>query len=95
MIIAGSTLRITIVINEDIGASGTAVIKYKNLTAEGTWTATVEDSGKGRVFFVVPAGFMSVNGEWKVWGVYTFEDGRLLNTPAKQFTVYAEGTVDR
>lgn len=95
MIIAGSTLKVTLAINEDIGMGGTATIGYSNSGGSGSWVATVEDSETGQISYTIPAGSLTRTGVWNVWGTYVFEDGRRLITPAKQFTVYAEGTVDK
>lgn len=95
MIIAGSSLRISISIDEDIGSSGTASISFLNRISTGSWPATVSDTATGEAYYDASPVDMSVDGTWTVWATYVFTDGRTLKTPAKQFTVYVEGTVQR
>lgn len=94
MIIAGSSLRITISVGEDIGA-GTAVIKFKSPSSQGVWTAVVDDASTGTIHYDAIPSDIAVVGTWAVWAVYTLADARVWKTAAKQFTVYEEGTVQR
>ena len=95
MIIAGSSLRLNISIGEDIGATGTAVFGYVNKNTSGTLAATVSDTLTGTAYRNLTPVDMSITGIWTVWATFTLGDGRVLKTPARQFTVYAEGTVQR
>lgn len=95
MVIAGSSLRINISIGEDIGATGSAVITISNTATTGTYAAYVKDASKGAIYQDLTPGQLSITGLWTVWAKYTLGDGRTLTTPARQFTVYPEGTVLR
>ena len=95
MIIAGSSLRVSISIGEDIGSGGTVTIGYQNPTLGGVWPGTVSDAEAGTAYYDISPAELSVTGLWTVWATYTLLDGRVLKTPARQFTVYAEGTVQR
>lgn len=96
MIIAGSSLEIAFAIGEDItGLMGATISYISPLGHTGTWTAGVVDVETGRVAFQATPSHMSETGVWRVWATYAFPGGVTWKTPAKQFTVYAEGTVQR
>jgi hypothetical protein len=59
------------------------------------WLATIEDTSIGTAYYDISPSELSIAGLWTVWATYTLLDGRVLKTPARQFTVYAEGTVQR
>lgn len=95
MIIAGSSLRVTIAIDEDIGPTGTAQVRYNNSEGAASKAAVIDDSERGLVHIDFSPAELSQIGTWSVWGYYLAEDGRTLMTPAKQFKVFAEGTVQQ
>ena len=79
-------------IGEDItGASAT--ISYINQSTVGGWPALIADAEKGTVFHDMSPAELTILGKWSVWATYVMPDGKVIKTPAKQFTVYAEGTV--
>jgi hypothetical protein len=92
MIIAGSNLRISMSIGEDI-TGATATISYINQSDTGTWPALIADAETGTIFYDMNPAELSVLGKWSVWATYVLADAKVIKTPAKQFTVYAEGTV--
>jgi len=94
MIIAGSDLKVIISIGLDIG-TGSAQFSYQNKSVSGTVDATVVDSETGTVSYDFSPSQLAVTGSWSVWGIYTFENGKVVRTAAKVFTVYQEGTVQK
>jgi len=94
MIIAGSDLRVSISIGEDI-TGATATISYINQSSTGVWNALIADEEKGTVFYDITPAELSVSGKWTVWATYDLADGKRIVTPAKQFTVFVEGTVQQ
>jgi hypothetical protein len=92
MIIAGSNLRVVFSIEEDI-TGATATIEFVNSTSSGLWNASIEDAKTGTIFYDISPAVLSVTGKWKVWATYHLAAGGTYKTPAKQFTVYTEGTV--
>lgn len=94
MIIAGSDLRVSISIGEDV-TGATASISYINQSDSGSMAATISDAENGTVFVDLTPAMLSVLGKWTVWATFTLADAKVVKTPAKQFTVYAEGTVQQ
>jgi len=95
MVIAGSSLRIIVSIGENIGETGSAILTVSNSQGIGTYAAYIQDASKGTVYQDFTPGQLSTTGIWNVWAKYTLQDGRIFTTPARQFTVYPEGTVLR
>jgi len=79
-------------IGEDI-TGATATISYANQSDTGIWSALIADEETGTVFYDVSPSELSILGKWTVWATFTLADSKVIKTPAKQFTVYAEGTV--
>jgi hypothetical protein len=96
MVIAGSSVRLTLAVNEPIVDQSSMYIKYtKPAGTTGQWAATLEDSVTGRIYYDIQPSEIGETGVWSVWAVITFNDGSVWKTPAKQFTVYSEGTVQK
>lgn len=94
MIIAGTTLELTIAAGIDItGASSTVIRFIKPTGTTGTWAATVDDAAEGTISYDITAAELDSAGSWTVWAVITFATGVIWKTAGRQFSVYAEGTV--
>lgn len=96
MIIAGSSVRLTISIGEDITDASSVLIKYTDpLGGSGQWSANVSDALTGSFYYDLTPSITATAGTWTVWGVVAFPDTTTWKTPGRQFTVYAEGTVQK
>lgn len=98
MLIAGSSFTMRISIGEDI-TGATVVISMRTPSgATSEWTGdqvTIEDAENGIVSHEIVPAEVANAGVYLVWGTFVFPDSSVWKTPARRFTLYAEGTVEQ
>lgn len=86
-----SLLKLDVSTGIDLTDAVSQLIKYKNNSTEGTFTATIEDALKGVITYEVQAGDLDVLGIWTLWAYITMSDGSIAKGRPFQIKVVPEG----
>jgi hypothetical protein len=87
-----SALRIILKTFIDLEGIVGAIIKYRKPDAViGSFSAGVEDTGKGIIFHECLEGEIDIPGWWVFWAYITFGDGRTAAGESTKIFVYNEG----